>query len=100
MGYSASQQTPFSLLPKTRTPWSEFVFSSATQACLVALLVWLRILQPGIVSAPEHTYRSVQLVSTPVPVNHQPQPLRQLKQPAVIARFDPPPDALRLPAPQ
>jgi TonB family protein len=100
MGYSASQQTPFSLLPKTRTPWSEFVFSSATQACLVALLVWLRILQPGIVSAPEHTFNSVQLVSTPVPVNHQPQPVRQLPKPVFVANLDPPANPLRLPAPR
>jgi TonB family protein len=100
MGYSASQQTPFSLLPKTRTPWSEFVFSSATQACLVALLVWLRMLQPAIVSAPEHTFRSVQLVSTPVPVNHQPQPVRQLPKPVYVANVDPPANALRLPAPR
>src|SRR5579863_74895 len=100
MGYSASQQTPFSLLPKTRTPWTEFVFSTGTQVCVVAFLVWLRVLAPGIVSAPEHTFRSVQLVSTPVPVNHQPQPARALPKPLYIANLDPPASALRLPAPQ
>jgi len=100
MGYSAPQQTPFSLLPKTRTPWTEFVFSTGTQACVVAFLVWLRVLAPGIVSAPEHTFRSVQLVSTPVPVNHQPQPVRALPKPIFVANLDPPANALRLPAPQ
>jgi len=100
MGYSASQEVLFSLLPKTRTPWKEFVFSTGTQACLAAFLVWLRILQPVIVSAPEHTFRSVQLVSTPVPVNHQPQPLRHLPKPVFVANLDPPANALRLPAPQ
>src|ERR1700734_917107 len=100
MGYSASQHTPFSLLPKTRTPWTEFVFSTGTQACVVALLIWLRLLQPSIVSPPEHTFRSVQLVSTPVPVNHQPQPVRPLPKPVFVANVDPPVNALRLPAPQ
>jgi TonB family protein len=99
MGYSASQQIPFSLLPKTRPPWTEFIFSSAAQVCVVALLVWLRVLAPGIVSAPEHTFRSIQLVSTPVPVNHQPQPVRAPK-PVFVASVDPPVDALRLPAPR
>ena len=100
MGHFASQQTPFSLLPKTRTPWTEFVFSTGTQACLVAFLVWVRLLHPGIVSAPEHTFRSIQLVSTPVPVNHQPQPVRPLPKPVFVANLDPPANALRLPAPQ
>jgi len=100
MAYSASHQTPFSLLPKTRTPWTEFVFSTGTQACVVALVIWLRLLQPAIVSPPEHTFRSVQLVSTPVPVNHQPQPVRPLPKPVFVANVDPPVNALRLPAPQ
>ncbi|MGA8440722.1 MAG: energy transducer TonB [Candidatus Sulfotelmatobacter sp.] len=99
MGYSAPQTTLFSLLPKTRTPWTEFVFSTGTQACLIAFLLWLRLLHPTILAAPEHTFRSVQLVSTPVPVNHQPQPLRSLPKP-VVANLDPPANALRLPAPR
>jgi TonB family protein len=98
MGYSAAPQTPFSLLPRTRTPWTEFVFSTATQLCLVAFLVWLRALAPGIVSPSEHTFRSIQLVSTPVPVNHQPQPVRALPKPVFVAHLDPPANALRLPA--
>jgi len=36
-------------------------------------------------------------VTTPVPVNHQPQPLRQL-QPVAVAKLDPPVNAFRLPA--
>ena len=100
MGTSASQETLFSLLPKARAPWTEFVFSTGTQACLVALLLWVRLLYPAILSAPEHTFRSVQLVSTPVPVNHEPQPLRQLPKPVIVAKLDPPANALRLPEPQ
>jgi len=100
MSSSASQETLFSMLPETRKPWTEFVFSTGLQAAAVALLVWVRLLYPQVVSAPEHTFRSVELVSTPVPVNHQPQPVRQLQQPVVVAKLDPPVDALRLPAPQ
>jgi TonB family protein len=100
MGYSASQPTPFSLLPKTRTPWTEFGFSTGTQACLIAFVIWLRVLHPGIVAAPEHTFRSIQLVSTPAPVNHQPQPARPLPKPVYVANLDPPANALRLPVPQ
>ena len=100
MSSSASQETLFSLLPETRTPWTEFVFSTGMQAAVVALLIWVRLLYPNVVAAPEHTFRSIELVSTPVPVNHQPQPPLRVRQPAVIARLDPPTEALRLPAPQ
>jgi TonB family protein len=60
----------------------------------------VRVLYPSVVSALEHTFRSVMLVSTPVPVNHQPQPVVHLPQPTFVARLDPPVEALRLPAPQ
>jgi TonB family protein len=99
MAYSASPQTPFSLLPKTRTPWTEFVFSTGTQACVVAFLVWVHMLHPEILSRPAHPYLSTRLISTPVPVNHQPQPRPQLK-PVFLAHVDPPPNAMRIPAPQ
>jgi TonB family protein len=39
------------------------------------------------------------LVSTPVPVNHAPQPLPELPTP-IVARVEAPADAVRLPAPQ
>lgn len=100
MSSSASEKNLFSLLPETRKPWTEFVFSTGLQAAAVALLIWVRLLYPSVVTPPEHTFRSVELVSTPVPVNHQPQPVRRFQQPAVVAKLDPPPDALRLPAPK
>jgi TonB family protein len=100
MSYSPSQEPLFALLPQTRTPWTEFVFSTGTQAAVVAFLIWIRLLYPSIVSQPEHTFRSVQLVPTPVPVSHQPQPLRPLPAPEVVAKLAPPTEALRLPAPQ
>jgi TonB family protein len=98
MSSSASQVTLFSPLPETKAPWTEFVFSTGAQAIAVALLVWARLLFPAGVSSPHQSFRAVQLVSTPVPVNHQPQPLRQLPQPVLVARLNP--DALRLPARQ
>jgi TonB family protein len=99
MGFSASQPNPFSLLPSTRAPWREFVFSSGAQACAVAFLLWLRLLYPAIIPSPEHVFRSIELVATPVPVNHQPQPSRILPEPVYTA-VDPPADALRLPNPR
>jgi TonB family protein len=96
MSSSAAQDSLFSLLPKTRTPWSEFVFSTGAQALAIAFVVWVRLLYPTVVSPPEHSFRSVELVSTPVPVNHQPQP----QKPILVAKLDPPTEALRLPAPQ
>ncbi len=101
MGLSESQQAPlFSSLPRTKAPWTEFSLSTGTQACVVALLAWMRLLQPTIVSTPEHTFRSVQLVSTPAPVNHQPQPPRSLPGSEFIARVEVPEKALLLPVPQ
>jgi TonB family protein len=79
----------------------EFAFSTGTQAMAVAFLVWVRLLYPTVVSPPEHSFRSIELVSTPVPVNHQPQPLvHDLPKPVLVADLDPPANALRLPAPQ
>src|SRR5271169_3969147 len=101
MSSSASQETFFSLLPETRTPWTEFAFSTGAQAIAVAFLVWVRLLYPTVVSPPEHTFQSIQLVSTPVPVNHEPQPVRLLQKRSVVllAHLDSPASALRLPAP-
>jgi TonB family protein len=98
MSTPAPQENLFSLLPEARAPWTEFVFGSGAQALAIALLIWVRLLYPSVVSNPEHTFRSVQLVSTPVPVNHDPQPVRRL--PPLVARLDPPEITLHAPAPQ
>jgi TonB family protein len=99
MSSSASQEPLFSLLPKTRTPWTEFVLSTGAQALAIAFLAWVRLLHPAVFAAPEHLYHSMGIVTTPVPVNHQPQPASHLK-PGEVANIDPPVNALRLPAPQ
>jgi TonB family protein len=96
MSASASQEILFSLLPKARTPWTEFVFSSGMQALAIALIAWVRILHPTVFTPTQHIYQAMGIVTTPPPVNHQPQPVSHLK-PVLV---DPPANALRLPAPQ
>src|SRR6266700_2476813 len=88
----------FSSLPKWRAPWYEFVLSYGTQAVVIAILVWIPVLHPEILEGPKKDYHAIELVPTPVPVNHDPQ--RQLPKTVLVAKFDPPPPTLRLPAPQ
>jgi TonB family protein len=88
----------FSSLPQWKMPWTEFVLSYGTQAVVIAILVWIPVLHPEILESPKKDYHAIELVPTPVPVNHTPQ--RQLPKPVVVAELDPPPAALRLPAPQ
>jgi len=87
------------MLPKRRMPWSEFVLSSGSQAIAIAILVWVPVLHPEVLAKPSHDQLAIDLVPTPVPVNHEPQ--RQLPKPVLMAKLDPPPtEALRLTAPQ
>jgi TonB family protein len=95
MGSAVPQSGLFSLLPERKPPWIEFTFSTGTQALVVALFVWVSLLHPEVLSTPEHDYRVVTLVSTPVPVNHEPQPLRK---PIVVARAESRPEVLHVPA--
>jgi len=98
---SPSQQSVlFSSLPKWKAPWSEFVLSYGVQAVIIAILVWIPVLHPEILEPPKKDYHAMELVPTPVPVNHEPQ--RQLPRPVLAAKLepiDPPPAAVRLPAP-
>src|SRR5579871_5837743 len=88
----------FSSLPKWRAPWYEFVLSYGVQTVIIAILVWIPVLHPEILEGPKKDYHAIELVPTPVPVNHEPQ--RRLPHPVLEAKLDPPPAALRLPAPQ
>jgi TonB family protein len=56
------------------------------------------ILHPEIMEQPKKDYHAIELVPTPVPVNHTPQ--KQLPKPVMVAKFDPPPAALHLAAPR
>ena len=100
MGSYVSQQGLFSLLPEPKKPWSEVAVSFGVQAAAGALLVWVRLLHPEILVDPVRDYHAIELVPTPVPVNHQPQPIRRFTPPPQVAELDPPVEALRLPAPQ
>jgi TonB family protein len=93
-------ESAFSTLPRVRAPWVEFAFGIAAQTLIVGSIVWARMLYPSVVIAPEHNFRSVLLVSTPQPVNLQPQPPLVLRQPTIIAHLDPVESPLRLPARQ
>ena len=89
----------FSSLPKWKAPWSEFFLSYGAQAVIVVIVAWIPVLHPEILEPPKKDYHAIELVPTPVPVNHAPQ--RQLPRPvlAKLDPIDPPPSALRLPAP-
>jgi len=100
MGSSWTDPTPFSVLPKWRTPWSEFVLSYGIQAIVIGIAIWIPVLHPEIMEGPKKDYHAIELVPTPVPVNHEPQ--RQLPPKRVlVANLEPEPiNALRLTAPQ
>jgi TonB family protein len=73
------------------------------QAVVIAILVWIPVLHPGILQGPTRDYHAIELVPTPVPFTHTPQ--RQLPEPVLVAKLDlakldRPPAALQLPAPQ
>ncbi|HVN19636.1 MAG TPA: energy transducer TonB [Dongiaceae bacterium] len=91
----------FSSLPQWKAPWSEFLLSYGAQAAVIGILVWIPVLHPEILEQPKRDYHAIELVPTPVPVNHAPQ--RRLPEPVLAAKLDPiepPPSALRLPAPE
>jgi TonB family protein len=90
----------FSSLPKWKAPWSEFFLSYGTQAIIIAVLVWIPVLHPEILEQPKKDYHAIELVPTPVPVNHAPQRQLPVRVVAKLDPIDPPPSAMRLPAPR
>ncbi|HME35379.1 MAG TPA: energy transducer TonB [Candidatus Sulfotelmatobacter sp.] len=96
MPLPSTEPNLFSPLPQWKMPWYEFVWSYGAQAVVIAILVWIPVLHPEIMEGPKKDYHAIELVPTPVPVDHTPQ--RQLPKPVLVAELDPPPAALRLPA--
>jgi TonB family protein len=96
MAPTAADSILFSPLPRWQAPWHKFVLSYGVQAVIIAILIWIPVLHPEILESPAKDYHAIELVPTPVPVNHAPQ--RQLPRPALEAKLDPSPEALRLPA--
>lgn len=70
----------FSPLPDRRLPWKEFGLSYSVQAVALVLLVWAGVMHPEIL-VPKKEYRYIGLVSTPPPLNVEPQPKRALPPP-------------------
>jgi len=89
----------FGLLPETRPPWKEFLFSMGTQSIALSLLLIMGLLHPQVLLPEPRDYHFVQLVNTPPPVKHEPAPMRVLAKPEVAELPTPSPDALRLPPP-
>jgi len=98
MELSAAPQGPFSMLPGMRKPWTGFICSMGTEAVAIAILLWIPVLHPPLLDPPRHQ-NAIALVPTPATVNHQPQPIRVVQKPVLLAHLDPPAEALRLPAP-
>lgn len=87
------------LLPESRPPWKEFLFSMGTQSICLFLLLIIGLLHPQVLVPEARDYHFVQLVNTPPPVKLEPAPLKVLAKPEVVKLQVPNPDALRLPAP-
>lgn len=88
----------FEMLPDRRPPWKEFMFSMGTQSVAVLLLVWLAVLHPQVLLSPARDYHAIELVPTPVPVNHEPAPVKVFKAPMMANLVPVPKDAVRLPS--
>ena len=69
-----------------------------TQGGALALLLWVGIFRPEIIKPPARVLETLTLVTTPPPVNHQPQPIREFKVP-MPKMVEPTPEAIRMPAP-
>jgi TonB family protein len=91
----------FKLLPEPKSRWREFVLGYGSESVAIAVLLTLGILRPQIITRSARELRSVTLVSTPAPINHQPAPIRVVEAPRVVAQLHSPiPDNLRLTAPR
>lgn len=89
----------FGLLPESRPPWKEFLFSMGTQGLALTLILIVGLLHPQVLVPEARDYHFVQLVNTPPPVKLEPAPLKVLAKPEVAKIPTPNPEALRLPAP-
>ena len=98
MAPRSSELNLFTPLPPWQMPWRDFILSYGCQVVVIAIFVWIPVLHPEILDRPKRDYHAIELVPTPVPVNHEPQ--RQLPKPVLVAELDPPPATLRLAAPR
>jgi TonB family protein len=75
------------VLPDRPAPWREFGLSFAMQTAAILVLGWIGILHPEVLAPANHDYHFIQLVSTPLPVTHEPAPVRVIAPP-MVARLD------------
>lgn len=94
-----AQNTMFSLLPESRPPWTEFLFSMGTQGLALVLVLLVGLLHPQVLIPEPRTFAYMRLVDTPPPVPTEPAPIRVLAQPETHPLTQPSPEALRLPPP-
>jgi TonB family protein len=95
-----SHNGPFSMLPYRRPPWKEFVLIMGLQAVGLFLLVWLGVLNLGVLPNPVRDYHFIRLVDTPPPVNIEPAPVKEIPAPRVARVETPAPEVLRVPPPE
>jgi len=100
MGSGAHDNLSFSSLPEWRKPWTEFGLSGVIHVIAVAVVIWIGLFRPHVLSTPERDYKTIALVETPPPVNHAPQPIKVIPRPAPVVEPDPVKPVLRLPASQ
>jgi TonB family protein len=91
---------PFSLLPDRQPPWKQFVLTMGVQSLALFLLVWLGVLNLGVLEPPLHDYHFIRLVETPPPVNVEPAPVKEIPPPRTARVETPAPEVLRLPPPE
>ena len=87
----------FSSLPGWKTPWSEFLVSYGLQTVILLMFFWVPVLTAPVLEN-KKDYHAIELVPTPVPENHDPQPQLRKQIVAKLDPIDPPPTALRVPA--
>lgn len=90
----------FSLLPTPKSRWKEFLFSYGVEIAIGAVVLSVGILRPQVITHVAREYRTIALVETPPPVNHQPAPIRVIHAPVVSELSEPLPDNRRLIAPR
>ncbi len=88
----------FASLPEKRPPWKQFLLSMGGQSVAVMALAWVAVLHPEVLAPPQHDYHFVELVPTPVPVNHAPAPVQVIK-PLEVEPVVERADAIHVPSP-
>jgi TonB family protein len=72
----------FSSLPRRRPPFGKFFLCMVGESLALVAIAWVGVLHPEALAQPIHDYHFIQLVSTPVAVNHEPAPVRYIDPPA------------------